>query len=751
MDNFVFICHSSQDAKQVNQIVNYLESNNIRCWISSKDISAGADWAETIYEAISRASAVVLLFSSNVNKSWQIRNELDIATNLKVPIIPVNLDNSEISGGIKYFSDSHQWLDTTGNRKQMFRNLTAAINGIYSKSNDEEIIHEIQKRHKGRIWSCIIGAALILAALVYILAFSNSTPEEYDDLLNLVVGGSDSWDYATDILAEKDGGFTVAGTWDWGFWSEVWVAHFDSTTTLQWSWSDSLSGECRPYLLPTADGGVITAFGEYADFEHTGFPIRAVRLNSRGEEVWTQRWWIHWTGAVQPILRSMNWDSDSLIILSFTMRHLNTSPCSAVHLISFNSSGEEMLWDTLAHESESYDLLLLEDSTRLHLYKDCVSGASGIELLSSSNEMIQQIIIGDKRAQASCVAILPDGSFLVLLTKDRFGASNGDLSIMKFSDDLALIWEKSYGGDMYDVASDVLILTDGDILISGATKSFGDGTFDGWMLKLDENGGIRWQTVIDMGGNDYLSSISVNETGHIYAAGSTTRYGQPDAWILEMTSDGFFREQSVLGLDVFTEDWERGFIDQNIWLMSYNRNYAPELHTDTINGNISLDANNVALISRRAFHLAPGLSLSAEVSVPDRPGAGGCNWIAIGITMKDVGAFQSDQGRIADSELRWTYTEGINEQLREVCSTWSTDSTMMSICEPESIWLERPEPQLMIIETCTDSVRFWLNDSLFNNIPSPGNTADSIRIYLWGSSSTVPHRIDNVRVFNRRW
>lgn len=755
MNKPVFISHSSIDAEQVKHVVDYLESSGIHCWFSSRDIPPGSDWAETIYHAISESAAFILLFTGNANESWQIRNELDIATNLKIPIIPVRIEKVELSKGLRYFTNSHQWLEEAeSSKKKLLLNIRTAIEKVLIKGNDTEIItsSKTPERNSRRLWPWLIGAVLAVTAFM-LLMFSPDSTDSYDTehLINLIAGGTDSWDYATDIHTVPDGGFFLTGTWDWGFWSEVWVARFDSTTTLQWSWSDSLSGEDRPMLLPTSDGGVITAFGEYADFEHTGFPIRAVRLNSRGEEVWTQRWWINWMGAVQPILRSMNWDSDSLILLSFTMRHLNTSPCSAVHLISFNSSGEDMLWDTLTYESESWDLFPLDDGTRLHIYKDYLSGANGIELLSSENDMIQRIIIGDKRAQASCGAALSDGGFLVLLTKDRYGAGNGDLSILKFSDDLTLLWEKTYGGSMYDAASDILILNDGDILVSGSTRSFGDGASDGWMLRLDENGVMRWQTVIDMGGNDYLNNISVDETGHIFTVGSTTRYGQPDAWILEMTPDGFFREQPVLGLDVFTEDWEKGFIDQSIWLMSYNRNYAPQLHRDTISGNISLDANNVALVSRETFSLLPGLSLSAEVSVPDRSSARGCNWLAIGITLKDVEAFQTDQGRIADSELRWTYTEGINEQLREVCSIWSMDRTMMSMCEPESIWLNRQEPQLMMIETCTDSVRFWLNDSLFNNVPSPGNTDDAIRVYLWGSSGSVPHYIDNVRIFNRRW
>ena len=85
MSKRVFVSHSSHDMEIADSVVEYLESSGIECWISSRDISPGADWAETIYNAIVGSGVMLLLFSGNANDSWQIRNELDIATNLRVP------------------------------------------------------------------------------------------------------------------------------------------------------------------------------------------------------------------------------------------------------------------------------------------------------------------------------------------------------------------------------------------------------------------------------------------------------------------------------------------------------------------------------------------------------------------------------------------------------------------------------------------------------------------------------------------
>ena len=78
---YIFVSHSSRDTAEVRQLVEFLEASGIPCWVSYRDIPPGADWAETIYDAIEASSGMLLLYSENTNRSRQVRNELDIATN----------------------------------------------------------------------------------------------------------------------------------------------------------------------------------------------------------------------------------------------------------------------------------------------------------------------------------------------------------------------------------------------------------------------------------------------------------------------------------------------------------------------------------------------------------------------------------------------------------------------------------------------------------------------------------------------
>lgn len=753
MSDYVFVSYSSKDDKRVRKLVDHLESSGVKCWISCRDIDPGDDWAETIYDGIANSGGMILFFSNHVNSSRQIRNELDIATNLGITILPVKLEDTPVSKGVRYFTNSHQWLKATDGSAEILDRLAESAarllgRGVSAPADGppEDI------RGKGlRAWfiSAIILAAVIIASLHF---FRSGTAAATDGLLNMVAGGSDSWDYATDIIAAPDGGFTVTGAWDYGFWNTWWVTRFDSTGRPEWIWSDSLAGEDRPLLLSASGGDVICATGEYADFEHTGFPVRAVRLDSTGGAVWENRWWLEWEGAVQPELASFRMTSDSLLLLYFTLRQLNLGQMGASHQVTLTSSGEFIRRDTLPGNREARELLVLSSGNILRVSRDIDSGGNSIQIVSPQGNEMDRAVIGDSRSVMSCGVELPDGDLVLLMTKDTYGPGKGDLSVMRFSPDLVMKWERVYGGSLPDVAADIQLLPSEEMIVSGYTSSRGDGSADGWLLKLDRDGRIIWESVVDMGGSDYLSSISVLEDGGIYACGNTTRFGQPDVWILEVNPGGEWNRLFRTGVDLFTEDWGKGFVDQTAWEIGYNRNYSPALYSDSVTGTYSLDANGVPVVSLAEYPLLPGLSLSAEITIPAMTGRQGNNWIAVGMTRSTADHFHLDPGTVSDMELKWVYTPGINQQTRELRGTCALDSSTGSFAAPETLLLERGTPQRLTIETCTETVRFWVNDSLLHEEPVMfRQEPDSVRVYVWGNSGSLPHHVENLRLFHRRW
>ena len=508
-------------------------------------------------------------------------------------------------------------------------------------------------------------------------------------------------------------------------------------------------------LLPAAGGDVICAAGGYSDFDHTGFPVRAIRLDSAGSVEWQREWWLEWKEAVQPKIASMVMSEDSTIYLFFTMRQLNVEQITAAHLISLDVFGNFIKRDTLPGVNTARDLLVMNDGNILRVFEDRESRGNGIEIVSPEGDLLNRIIVGDRRSAVGCALQLPQGDLMFMMVSDSYGQGKGDLTVMRFSEELEMMWEKNYGGEHSDGMSDAVLLESGNIIAAGWTSSWGDGSRNGWIMKLNQNGERLWQQVADAGGNESFSSVSVAEDGSIWTAGVTSMSGDPDAWILQLNPGGAYNDIFQAGIDIFREDWEKGYLDQTLWNMGFNRNYSPILRRDSTMNGYTFDGNNVPVVSMQDFALRPGLCLSVDVMVPDMPDASGSNWLALGFTRSGVDDFHLDPGTVSDFELRWIYTPGSNDQKMEIVSNTRDRDSSFAFAQPESLRLERGVPQTFRIELCEDAVNYSLGDSIFHqdsiSVLRSADSTETVRVYLWGSSSSLVHHMDNIRVFHRRW
>jgi TIR domain-containing protein len=111
MAHDVFISYSSKDKLTADAACAILESKGIRCWIAPRDILPGADWGESIVDALSHARVFVLVFSSHANASQQIRREVERAVNRGLAVIPLRIEDVAPAKSLEYFISTPHWLD----------------------------------------------------------------------------------------------------------------------------------------------------------------------------------------------------------------------------------------------------------------------------------------------------------------------------------------------------------------------------------------------------------------------------------------------------------------------------------------------------------------------------------------------------------------------------------------------------------------------------------------------------------------
>lgn len=111
MPHDVFVSYSSKDKPAADAACAVLESRGVRCWVAPRDILPGADWSESIVDAIQGARVMVLVFSSHANASNQIKREVERAVNRGIPVIPVRIEDVAPAKALEYFISMPHWLD----------------------------------------------------------------------------------------------------------------------------------------------------------------------------------------------------------------------------------------------------------------------------------------------------------------------------------------------------------------------------------------------------------------------------------------------------------------------------------------------------------------------------------------------------------------------------------------------------------------------------------------------------------------
>jgi len=143
-------------------------------------------------------------------------------------------------------------------------------------------------------------------------------------------------------------------------------------------------------------------------------------------------------------------------------------------------------------------------------------------------------------------AIVPtfDGGYVVAGYTASFGAGADDAWVLKLDGSGNVVWQKTYGGSYADWAYAIAPTFDGGYVVAGNTVSFGAaGSFDAWVLKLDGRGNVVWQKTYGGSSADSAHAIAPTFDGGYVVAGSAWSFGAGsyDAWVLKLEADGTVR------------------------------------------------------------------------------------------------------------------------------------------------------------------------------------------------------------------
>jgi hypothetical protein len=151
-----------------------------------------------------------------------------------------------------------------------------------------------------------------------------------------------------------------------------------------------------------------------------------------------------------------------------------------------------------------------------------------------------------------------DGGYVVAGWTKSFGAGYSDMYVVKLDSSGNVQWTKTIGGSKDDLALSIIQSSDGGYVVAGWTKSFGAGSLDMYVVKLDSSGNVQWTKTIGGGSSlfavDYAFSIIQSSDGGYVVAGKTLSFGAGgyDFYVVKLDSSGNVQWTKTIG----GSDWD---------------------------------------------------------------------------------------------------------------------------------------------------------------------------------------------------
>jgi hypothetical protein len=171
------------------------------------------------------------------------------------------------------------------------------------------------------------------------------------------------------------------------------------------------------------------------------------------------------------------------------------------------------------------------------------------------DDIICYDIEGDEEAKRTIQ--LKDGGWL--MTGDiETGKLGLQIVVTRLDADFEFLWSRSFGGESYEFAQDLLEWEDGSLWVAGYTTSFGAGRRDYYLLHLTSDGKLIKDVVLGTRGDDAATIIEkIEDAGN-----------DPQNYFVHLDTSGTVKKEIIYGGRGAEALWDAYMLsDQSGWLM----------------------------------------------------------------------------------------------------------------------------------------------------------------------------------------
>jgi len=314
--------------------------------------------------------------------------------------------------------------------------------------------------------------------------------------------GGNLLDWGWSVQQTMDGGFIIGGetiSFSSGSY-DAFLIKTDKSGKEEWNktFGGSAKDGCRA-VIQTDDGGYILT--GYADsYGYPGHDFWLIRTDENGDELWNYTFGGQSSDAAVSVIKTSDGD---FVMAGYS--YTNSYGGKDVWIVKTDENGDE-LWN---------------------YHYGGIGNDQGMSLVESN-----------------------DGGYVIAGYTTSSGSGGTDMWLVKIDIDGGYEWDQCFGGSEDDWAGSIDLTLDGGYIISGDTKSYGNGGFDVWMIKTDSNGNEEWNQVFGEG-SCHETGYCVKQTsdGGYIISGTKNTVNHDNALFIKTDSNG--REE--WNMTIFTD------------------------------------------------------------------------------------------------------------------------------------------------------------------------------------------------------
>lgn len=286
----------------------------------------------------------------------------------------------------------------------------------------------------------------------------------------------------------------------------------------------------------TSDNGFILA--GYTNFDNAYI----LKLNSNGDTIWTK----NIDAGGMDLLYSVQQTEDDGFVFGGRTSGFGAGG-QDMFLIKTDSNGDNQWTRAIGGTAdETVNSIIQTADGGFIIAGNTYSFGAGlndfyiVKTNSSGSILWAKSIGGTGNDNAYSITTTVDSAYVAVGLTTSAGAGDRDILAVKLDKNGNIVWTKTYGGTGDDRANSIQQTIDGGFVISGVTNSFGAGSYDFNLIKIDASGNLSWEKTFGGTGDEWAYSIQPTTGSGFILAGYSTSFGQggSDYYLVKTNSVG---------------------------------------------------------------------------------------------------------------------------------------------------------------------------------------------------------------------